>query len=209
MNWFDYILLAIIALSALISLLRGLIREVFSLLVWITAIWLAYRFVDSGAALLAPWIDLPSVRHLVAFVALFLAVLIVGGLLNYALAQLVSKTGLSGSDRFFGLFFGVLRGMVAVVALAFFVQATPLAEDPWWKESRLGPHFGRLAEWLRGHMPEDFSGYFSFERQQALPQSPDTDKTGYKVDAGGLDTDVSGGADPVLNNHIDKQATED
>ncbi|GEM_PF-84581 len=166
MNWFDYTVLGIIGLSAVISLFRGLVREVFSLLIWVGAFWLAYHFVDKAQAGLAPWIDLPSARHLIAFVALFLAALLVGGLLNFILGKLVNKTGLTGSDRFFGLFFGVLRGVVAVVAMAFFIQATPLAEDPWWKESRLAPYFGRMAEWVRQRMPEDFSDYFSFARQQ-------------------------------------------
>jgi len=175
MNWFDYTLLGIIGLSAVISLFRGLIREVFSLLIWVGAFWVAYHFVDKAQSSLTPWIDLPSARHLIAFVALFLAALLVGGLLNYILGKLVSKTGLTGSDRFFGLFFGVLRGVVAVVAMAFFIQATPLAEDPWWKESRLAPYFGRMAEWVRERMPDDFADYFSFARQQASRQKePET-----------------------------------
>ncbi len=166
MNWFDYTVLGIIALSAVISLFRGLIREVFSLLIWIGAFWIAYHFVEKGAGALEPWIDLPSARHLIAFVALFISALLVGGMLNFILGKLISKTGLSGSDRFFGLFFGILRGLVAVVAMAFFIQATPLAKDPWWQESRLAPYFGRMAEWVRQRMPEDFSDYFSFARQQ-------------------------------------------
>ena len=176
MNWFDYTLLGIIGLSAVISLFRGLIREVFSLLIWVGAFWVAYHFVDKAQSTLTPWIDLPSARHLIAFVALFLAALLVGGLLNYVLGKLISKTGLTGSDRVFGLVFGVLRGVVAVVAMAFFIQATPLAEDPWWKESRLAPYFGRMAEWVRERMPEDFSDYFSFARQQAARKTQQTEQ---------------------------------
>ena len=162
MNWFDLTVISIIGLSIIVSLFRGLIREVLSLLIWIGAFWLAWQFVDDGAGLLVNWVDLPSARHLIAFVALFLSALIVGGIINYLVGQLISKTGLAASDRFFGMFFGLARGLVAVTAIVFFIKATPLSKDPWWEQSRLAPYFSDLAEWARERMPEEISAYFKF-----------------------------------------------
>ena len=161
MNWLDFVFIGILSLSIIISLFRGLIREVLSLLIWAGAFWVAYQFVDVGANALSPYVDLPSARHLIAFVGLFLAALIIGGMINFVVGKLILKTGLSGTDRFFGMFFGALRGLVAVVAITFFVNATPLSEDPWWKESQLAPHFVKVSEWVRNNMPEEFSSYFS------------------------------------------------
>lgn len=162
MNWLDYVFIGVIGISIIISLFRGLVKEVFSLLIWIAAFWAAYRFVDVGADAISGFIELPSARHLIAFVGIFITALIIGGMINFIISKLVSKTGLSGTDRFFGMFFGALRGLIVIVAFTFFIKATPLSEDPWWKESKLSPHFSSISEWVRVRMPESFSKYFSF-----------------------------------------------
>lgn len=161
MNWLDFVFIGILSLSIIISLFRGLIREVLSLFIWAGSFWVAYTFVDVGANALTTYVDLPSARHLIAFVGLFIAALVIGGMINFVVGKLIKKTGLSGTDRFFGMFFGALRGLVAVVAITFFVNATPLSEDPWWQESQLAPHFVKVSEWVRTNMPEEFSNYFS------------------------------------------------
>jgi membrane protein required for colicin V production len=171
MNWFDLTLLAILSLSVIVSLFRGLIREVLSLLIWVGAFWLAWTFVDNGANWLVNIIDLPSARHLIAFVALFLAALIVGGMINYLVGKMITKTGLGATDRFFGMFFGLGRGVIAVTALILFLQATPFSKDPWWTESRLTPQFAKLADWVKQQMPEDMAAYFSFIDPEQLQKT--------------------------------------
>ncbi|KAA3649087.1 MAG: CvpA family protein [Proteobacteria bacterium] len=171
MNWFDFTILAILLVSVVVSLFRGLIREVMSLIIWVAAFWLAWHYVDVGADWLQAYIELPSARHLIAFVALFLLALIVGGLINFLLGKIIAGTGLTGTDRFFGMFFGLLRGAVAVTAMVLFLQATPLSKDPWWQQSTLQPHFSQLADWVKARMPEDIGAYFSFMQDDTLKQS--------------------------------------
>lgn len=162
LNWFDLAIIGILILSAIVSIFRGLIKEVLSLLIWVAAFWLAWTFVKPTAELFNPYIELPSARHLIAFVALFLSALIVGGLVNHLLSGLIKKTGLGATDRFFGMFFGLLRGGIAVTALVFFLKATPLSQDPWWQGSKLQPHFSKLADWVKQKMPDELSEYFNF-----------------------------------------------
>ncbi|WP_223787904.1 CvpA family protein [Marinicella meishanensis] len=171
MNWFDLTIIGILTLSVIVSLFRGLIREVLSLVIWIGAFWLAWTFVDQGAAWLQPFIDLPSARHLLSFIALFLAALIVGGLINYLVGKVITKTGLGPTDRFFGMFFGLARGVLAVTLLVLFLQATPLSQDPWWKDSKMTPHFAKLADWVKAQMPEDLAEYFSFINPEKLQET--------------------------------------
>ena len=90
MNWFDYAILGIIFLSAGISLIRGFVREAFSLAIWVLALWVAWTFFRDMAPLVAPWIDTPSVQLGLAFAGLLIATLIIGGLVNYLLVQLVA-----------------------------------------------------------------------------------------------------------------------
>ncbi|MCX7545969.1 CvpA family protein [Marinicella gelatinilytica] len=171
MNWFDLTILAILLISVVVSLFRGLIREVMSLIIWVAAFWLAWHYVDVGANWLQAYIELPSARHLIAFVALFLSALIVGGLINFLLGKIISGTGLTGTDRFLGMFFGLLRGAVAVTAMVLFLQATPLSSDPWWQQSTLQPHFSKLADWVKQRMPDDIGEYFSFMNDETIQQS--------------------------------------
>lgn len=171
MNWFDLTIVAILTLSVIVSLFRGLIREVMSLLIWIGAFWLAWTFVDNGANWLESFIDLPSARHLISFVALFLAALIVGGMINYLVGKMITKTGLGATDRFFGMFFGLGRGIIAVTALVLFLQATPFSKDPWWTDSKLTPQFSKLANWVKQQMPEDMAEYFSFIKPEQLKET--------------------------------------
>lgn len=159
----DYVILAIIAISALIGLARGLIREVISLGVWVLALVAAWLFYEPVAAQLAPLIATPTLRIAVAVLLLVLGVLLVGAVVAFLLSLLVEKTGLTGTDRVLGLVFGAVRGALVVALLVFLASLTPLTQDPWWEESRLLGQFQALAGWLMAQVPEELT-----ERVQAL-----------------------------------------
>ena len=105
MSWLDLVILGIIALSALISLVRGFVKEFVSLVTWIVAGVIALRYFSPMAQLLEPFIAAPMVRNVVGFALLFIATLIIGAIVNFILSQLVSKTGLSGTDKALGVVF--------------------------------------------------------------------------------------------------------
>ena len=161
-NWLDIVILTTIAISALISLFRGFIREAFSLAVWVMAFWLSWSFFRALAVNMENMITTPSVRLGVAFAALMVLSLLVGGLLNYLIIQLVSKTGLSGSDRFIGMIFGAARGVLVIAVLVLVAGLTSFPADPWWRESTLIPYFQELAIWLQSLLPPDIAEKFQF-----------------------------------------------
>lgn len=155
--WVDWGIIAILALSALLGLARGLVREAFALATWVVGAWVAWTFAEFLAPHLAPYIQVPSLRHFAAIALLFLLTLIVGAMVGFLVAQLVRVSGLGSTDRLLGLVFGAVRGTFMVSILVLLASLTPLAQDPWWAESRLLPPFERLAVWLRGQFPADFS----------------------------------------------------
>ncbi len=154
MNGADLAILAVALVSMVVSLFRGFVREAFSLLVWIAAGYLALRASGPLAMEMSPWIEMPSVRLIVAFVGVFVLVLVVGGLLNYLLGKLVVSTGLSGTDRLLGGLFGLLRGAAIVLVAVIIARFTPFPSDPWWQESELLPRFEHLAARAVAQFPE-------------------------------------------------------
>jgi len=162
MIWVDYIVIGIIALSALISLVRGFVREALSLGTWVLAFWVAWTFFRELAIAMEPWIATQSVRLGVSFAILVTATLIIGGIVNYLVAQLVEKTGLSGTDRLIGVVFGAARGVLLVAILVLLAGLTPMPEDTWWKQSSMIPYFQEIALWLKQFLPPDIAAKFSY-----------------------------------------------
>lgn len=150
----DAVIIGIIVFSLLVSLWRGFIREVLSLAGWVVAFFVASKFYPHLSALLVN-VDVvylqnsEFLRNGVAAAILFIAVLIISGIVNALLAQLADKTGLTGTDRVLGAAFGVLRGVFIITAILFFTHRfTNFDQSDLWKESQLIPHFDFIVDWF-------------------------------------------------------------
>ena len=160
--WVDYAIVGIVALSVLAGLLRGLLKEAISLGAWIAAFFMAFTFVEDGATYLTKYVGIPQVRIVLAFGILFLCTLFIGGLINLIVAQLIEKTGLTGTDRLLGLVFGLIKGGAIVTVLVLLAGLTPLPQNAWWKQSVLLPRFQQAAVWLRDRLPPAVTEHFKF-----------------------------------------------
>lgn len=154
MNWFDFTIIGVIALSSVISLIRGFIKEAISLVIWISAFVIARTFYPNLAQLLTQMDD-PIFRNASAIAILFIGTLIAGALVNYIFSQLVKATGLSGTDRALGMVFGALRGVLICSALIFFLDTfTGFNKSDAWQSSVLLPEFSAIIEWFFEFMKE-------------------------------------------------------
>lgn len=160
MVWVDIVIPAIITVSAIISLMRGFVREAFSLIGWVAAFWVALRFSNSLAELFLSSITIPSLRIVIAFTILFVLTLILAALINHLATDLVDKTGLTGTDRLIGMIFGIARGGVVVAMLVLLAGLTSLPKDPWWNESVMLGHFEELAVWLQSTVAPEIANHF-------------------------------------------------
>lgn len=160
MNWTDIAILSILGVSVFIGIMRGLVREVLSIVVWILAFWVAIAFSPALSGLLAGLIDVPSLRSAAAFLMLLIGTLLLGAIANYLIGRLLVSTGLSGTDRMLGVLFGLARGIVIVGVIVVLAHATPLPRDPWWQQSMFLPYFDRLANIAIGWMPDAMAAHF-------------------------------------------------
>ena len=133
----DIVMGTVIGVSALLGLMRGLVREVLSLVIWAAALLLGLVFADPVVAMLE--LDLGAgLQTAIGFAIVFVAVLVAGALVQRFLGGLVESTGLTGTDRSLGLVFGALRG--AAVVLVALILLRPFAESRgWWTESLIAP----------------------------------------------------------------------
>lgn len=174
MNWTDYLILAVLGLSVLIGLWRGLISEVLALAIWIAAFWVAMTFGPTVAAFFEHSISLPSARYLVGYGLCFIVVLLAGALLRFVVGRLIESTGLSGTDRLLGMLFGLARGVLLVTLAVFLVGFTAFTRDPWWRQSALVPQFQGMAMWLGDWVPASVRPYLQrpAEVLEHLPRVP-------------------------------------
>ncbi len=140
-NWIDWLMFGIIAVSGVIGIWRGLIKELLTAANIIIAVVVAVTFREKLAMLWVDQITSTAVREFAAFLTLFIAVLIVGGLVSFVIGKLVRLTALNPLDRMLGLIFGLGRGIAAVMAaLLLFAPSVP-DDTAWWRESVLIPYF--------------------------------------------------------------------
>jgi membrane protein required for colicin V production len=145
MTAIDWVIIGILLVSSLISIKRGFTKEALSLASWIVALVVARLFSDRLAVLMTGLIESPAWRYTAAFAILFIATLVVGALINHLLGEFVRLTGLTGTDRMLGMVFGLLRGLVIVVALL--AMGRLFALDQFWQDSVLVPYFEPVIHW--------------------------------------------------------------
>ncbi|NLQ18928.1 CvpA family protein [Marinomonas sp. M1K-6] len=150
MSTIDWLIIAVVILSTLLSLKRGFVKEVLSLLTWVVAFVVAVKFSEQMQALLVEQVQNDQIRYIVAFISLFVASLVVGALVSFLLGSLIQVTGLSSTDRVLGMLFGFARGSLIVVAFVALLSLSPAIEETeFWKTSQLIPQLGQLNDWTR------------------------------------------------------------
>jgi membrane protein required for colicin V production len=146
---FDYVLLAMLLASALVGILRGLIREAMSLATWVIALWCAARFDDQTARLFSNTLDDPLWQLWAARLVLFIGVLFAGSVLAWIVSYFVRRSVITGTDRTLGMLFGLARGAVLAGILVLALELGGFAAEPWWRESKLIPYAAAVAAELR------------------------------------------------------------
>lgn len=155
----DWIAVALIVVSMLFGLVRGLVFEVISLVGWVVAFVVAQWFASDVAAWLPAGDPRASWRYPLAFVLLFVAVAFGVGLVAALTRKLIAAVGLRPVDRILGGAFGAARGAVALLVLAVVVHLLALSDSAWWHESRSAVVLDAALQSLKPALPEKLASY--------------------------------------------------
>ena len=157
----DWILLGVLVFSMLLGAWRGLVYEVLSVLGWVVSFFVAQWFAPDLAARLPVQSAADPVRYAAAFVLIFIAAVFAAGLLAFLIKKLVAAVGLAPVDRVLGAAFGVLRGVVLLLAATVVIDMTALKTSDWWWESKGAPVLTATLKALKPVLPEQFAKYLT------------------------------------------------
>jgi len=150
MNWADYVLIALVLFSCLAGLMRGLLREIISLVTWVLAIALAWRCSDLLEPHLGGLLAGAAVRPWAARAIIFLAVLLVGTAVGAIITHFVRLSIFNALDHGLGMLFGLVRGAVVLGLVALLCHTLQLQRESWYRGSLLLPVGEQIAGVLRG-----------------------------------------------------------
>lgn len=131
----DWLILAVLILSMAVGAWRGLVYEVLAVLGWVAAFILAPMFAGLVGDLLPLGTSGESLRYAAGFGLVFIVALFASGFVSWLASKGISKIGLRPVDRVLGAGFGVVRGMLILMAVVTVLQMTPLKNGTWQQES--------------------------------------------------------------------------
>ncbi|MCY7371876.1 MAG: CvpA family protein [Polaromonas sp.] len=155
----DWILLGVLALSMLVGAWRGLVYEVLSLVGWVLAFYAAQWLAPQVSVLLPLQSVSQSVRYAAAFALVFVVFIFVWGLLVFLVKKLVDSIGMRPVDRTMGAAFGLVRGLVLLLAATVVINMTAFKRSDWWQESAGAMALTSLLKGLKPALPERFAQY--------------------------------------------------
>ena len=153
MNWLDITILVIFAAGMIQGLVKGFVRQVFSLIGLILAIIIAFRYHDLLARYLSEWITHPVALTVISFVIILVVVILLFKLIALAARAAIAAIQVGWVDRLFGGVFGLLRSVLLVAVLfALFVICTDKPTKPMIA-SRLTPRVMEVSRIIARFLP--------------------------------------------------------
>ncbi|HVI89758.1 MAG TPA: CvpA family protein [Dongiaceae bacterium] len=158
MNFVDICVLAVIGISALLALSRGLVKEVLSILSWVGAVVAVIFLLPRAEPIVGQYIKEPLLAQIASGIGIFILALVVFGIANHYLSANVRSSALGALDRSLGLVFGIVRGAVVVCVayiLMSFAIPNPASRPDVIREARTEPLVAEGATFLKSLLPAD------------------------------------------------------
>jgi membrane protein required for colicin V production len=158
-NWLDWLLALIVLFSVLSGASEGFVRGLVGLASLVVGLVVAARGYHALGAWLGSFIHSSDVAHAVAFLLLFMLVVVAGSVLSGVIERLLRDVGLSWFDRLLGLFFGVIRGIIVDAVVVMAMLAFGIKVDAV-RNSRLTPTVIHESSMMAALMPPELHQEF-------------------------------------------------
>ncbi len=178
----DIVFIVILAVSILLGLIRGAVREVLSLVGLAVSIYLAFKFSDTlSNDYVSKFFEEEKISYIISFVLIIVGTIFVIALFNLLISQLLKASGLSLLDRFLGFLFGALRGTVLCSILVVIIGFVPGVEkEKWWTESTLAPIFKTVVAKAMVYVPNNVQKYIAPTKETSPASNNATNQAGDK-----------------------------
>ncbi|ATJ83098.1 CvpA family protein [Halomonas beimenensis] len=165
LTWLDWAFVAVLAVTGIAGLVRGLVREALGLAAWIVALLAARWLAEPLADRLVGVLDSPDGRLVLAFVLVVLGVILACGVIIRLIHAAVEWVGMGLFNRLAGAAFGLVKGGAVLVLVTLLIGLTPLERLQAWQQATLRPGFVQLKDWAIGRLAD---------WEDRLPVSPGT-----------------------------------
>jgi membrane protein required for colicin V production len=155
MNILDWCVLAFLAASVLLGVLRGGVKEVLGLGGWIGGLVFAFLGAPLIAPLLQDIIAAANLRWIAAYILIFIAIRVLAWGLGKLLSEIIAAAKLGAFDKLLGALFGIFRALVVTLFVAFLCMMTRMPGTPLWQSSTSAPIIQNLVIALTPFLPAD------------------------------------------------------
>lgn len=168
MTIFDYAVIIIIGISLIVSIMRGLVQEVLSIVGWFAAIYVSKTYANQVTPFIPDSIPGDNLKLLTAFIILFVATLFLSSLISMAISSIFSTVGLGWLNNVLGAFFGVGRGVLIVSVIVFLAGLTSIPKDPRWQNAILSAPCEAIVLSVLEYAPDFIKDKVSYDRLDTL-----------------------------------------
>ncbi len=163
MTFFDYAVIGIMVLSLVLGLWRGLVYEVLSLLGWPLAFMLSRHFASTLEPMLP--VSQDAARVALSYAIIFIAVLILWGMLVWVFSKLVKAAGLGVLDSVLGGLFGLLRGGLVILVMVWLAGTSSIPEQAFWRDAKFSLVAENAAQYARVVLPENIASRIHYRNR--------------------------------------------
>lgn len=148
----DGIVIVLLVVSAAMGIYRGLLREILTLITWVVAVYLAFKFGKDISGMFS-FVEASSIREGLGIAFIFFSVLLLGAIIKFIVCKAFGIAGPSVVDRVGGLAFGLARVCVLIIAI-FLIAPNSIQEQSWYAKSKIMPTFNAAATMIAKSTPK-------------------------------------------------------